>query len=108
LYGAENNKRPFCKETNKKIIDELLRVKPKLVVLSALWSQYPFKDYLADTLNMLNSAGIRTVVIGPFPFWHDHLPKVIEANGLNPQGTLPVALFDHPGKFWVMTRLLKK
>jgi len=94
LYGAENNQRPFCKDINKNITDELLRVKPKLVVLAAFWSQYPFKDYLADTLKMLNSAGIRTVVIGPFPFWHDPLPKVIEANGLNPQGTLPVALFD--------------
>lgn len=94
LYGAENNQRPLCKDTNKNITDELLRVKPKLVVLAAFWSQYPFKDYLADTLKMLNSAGIRTVVIGPFPFWHDPLPKVIEANGLNPQGTLPVALFE--------------
>lgn len=108
LYGAENNKRPFCKETNKKIIDELLRVKPKLVVLSALWSQYPFKDYLADTLNMLNSAGIRTVVIGPFPFWHDHLPKVIEANGLNPQGTLPVALFDSSRKVLGDDKIIEK
>ncbi|MGR5946082.1 acyltransferase family protein [Enterobacter sp. C4G1] len=94
LYGAENNQRPFCKDINKNITAELLRVKPKLVVLAAFWSQYPFKDYLADTLKMLSSAGIRTVVIGPFPYWHDPLPKVIEANGLTPQGTLPVALFD--------------
>lgn len=94
LYGAENNQRPFCKDTNKNIAAELLRVKPKLVILAAFWSQYPFKDYLANTLNMLNSAGIRTVVIGPFPYWHDPLPKVIEANGLNAQGTLSVALFD--------------
>ncbi|UWM62654.1 acyltransferase family protein [Enterobacter sp. CP102] len=94
LYSAENSQRPFCKDINKNIIAELLRVKPKLVVLAAFWSQYPFKDYLADTLKMLSSAGIRTVVIGPFPFWHDHLPKIIETNGLNPQGTMPVTLFD--------------
>lgn len=94
LFGAENNKRPLCKEINKNITAELLHIKPKLVILAAFWSQYPFKDYLADTLKILSSAGIRTVVIGPFPFWHEPLPKVIEANGLNQQGTLPIELFD--------------
>lgn len=108
LYGAENNQRPFCKDINKNITAELLRVKPKLVVLAAFWSQYPFKGYLADTLKMLNSAGIRTVVIGPFPFWHDPLPKVIEANGLNPQGTLPVALFDSSKNVLGNDKLIEK
>lgn len=108
LYGAENSQRPFCKDINKNITAELLRVKPKLVVLAAFWSQYPFKDYLADTLKMLNSAGIRTVVIGPFPFWHDPLPKVIEANGLNPQGTLPVALFDSSKNVLGNDKLIEK
>lgn len=108
LYGAENIQRPFCKDINKNITAELLHVKPKLVVLAAFWSQYPFKDYLADTLDMLNVVGIRTVVIGPFPYWRDHEPKLIEENGLNQQGTLPISLFYSPMNVQGNDKLIEK
>ncbi|MDP9568879.1 UNVERIFIED_ORG: peptidoglycan/LPS O-acetylase OafA/YrhL [Kosakonia oryzae] len=94
LPGAENNQRPFCKNINTHVLNEIISIKPKLVVLSAFWSQYPFDKYLADTLKVLHEAGIRTIVIGPFPFWREPLPKEIEKNGLNTQRTLPVEFLE--------------
>lgn len=94
LIDAENNQRPFCKDINTHVLNEIVRVKPKLVILAAFWSQYPFEKYLAETLRKLHSSGIRTVVIGPVPFWHEPLPKEIEMYGLNAQRTLPIELLQ--------------
>jgi peptidoglycan/LPS O-acetylase OafA/YrhL len=94
LLGAENSQRPFCKNINTNVLNEIISAKPRLVVLSAFWSQYPFEKYLADTLKVLHDSGIRTIVIGPFPFWQEPLPKEIEKNGLNAQRTLPVELLE--------------
>ncbi|QJT79339.1 acyltransferase family protein [Kosakonia sp. MUSA4] len=94
LLNAENNQRPHCKNINTHVFNEILLSKPKLVIMAAFWSQYPFKDYLSSTLKELSKSGIRTLVIGPFPFWHEPLPKEIEIHGLNAQKTLPVALFE--------------
>ena len=94
LPGAENNQRPFCKNINSYVLNEIISTKPKLVILAAFWSQYPFEKYLTETLKTLQDSGVHTVVIGPFPFWSEQLPKEIEINGLHPQRTLPIELLE--------------
>lgn len=93
LIGAENPKRMHCKETNDFILNEILTAKPKIVVISAFWSQYPFNEYLPKTLDKLTSNGIKAIVIGPVPYWQEWLPKELQINGINTKGTLSVDNF---------------
>lgn len=108
LLGAENNQRPFCKSINTHVLKEIISIKPKLVILSAFWSQYPFETHLAHTLKVLHDSGVRTIVIGPFPFWHEPLPKEIEINGLNTQRTLPVELLESKKHLFENDRKIKE
>lgn len=87
LLGADIPERPYCKETNNYIIDEIRNDKPGSVILSAAWIGYskvnPF-ERLKATIHALKDAGVKHVyVVGPIPMWMDTLPNLIEKNGLS-------------------------
>ncbi|RMQ98447.1 hypothetical protein ALP94_04610 [Pseudomonas savastanoi pv. glycinea] len=67
--------RPHCLSINNSILDEIKRVKPEKVVLSASWNYYDWAR-INVTIEALRAAGFTDLeIVGPVPKWKDPLPK---------------------------------
>jgi len=66
----------FCRNANALAIEEILKIKPNLVVIYKAW--HPHYLYLVKpTLEKLQAADIPVLVIGPTPRWSDDLPRMV-------------------------------
>lgn len=81
LIDVDVPQRPNCKSFNQFALETVLRVKPKLVVLGAVWSTAaPELATLDNTIAKLKAAGIRVMVLGPTPFFLKHAPQILADN----------------------------
>ncbi len=82
VIGFESLQRPLCKKINSQVFQKIIKLKPKIVILSADWYNYPqdkiFLNKLQDTISFLKTQGggmINIILIGTFPRWSDPLPR---------------------------------
>ena len=109
LIGYVNPQRKNCFEVNNNISSYIAKNKPKAVILSALWSQYETEKYLPKTLTFLVENNIKNIyVIGPFPFWQDTLPNIVEKFGLTQTGEVSRKYFDDHYNVVKNDKLLRK
>jgi hypothetical protein len=92
----------LCAKSNASIADEILRLKPRRVILFgqwmkiANWQSDPAKESLRNTLHKLRSGIDDVILIGPSPAWQPSLPEVV-FKFWSEFGTLPDRL-DVPPK----------
>ena len=79
---------PNCRSVNSRYFEEISRLKPDIVVLSAYW---PIRiKPLADTIRSLKKAGaLRMVVLGPVPIWKSGLPRLLVESALRDRNRIP-------------------
>ena len=78
LLGLDVAVRPFCKSINDQDFNLIAAIRPNTVVLSAAWTYYDWRSYLAGTIERLRSAGVRHILlIGPTPQWTDKLANLM-------------------------------
>jgi peptidoglycan/LPS O-acetylase OafA/YrhL len=69
-----------CRAFNEDVLQAVERTKPKLVIISANWTQTIFapaaKASLMDAIKRVASAGSRIVVIGPSPQYANAVPSI--------------------------------
>jgi peptidoglycan/LPS O-acetylase OafA/YrhL len=73
-----------CAKSNAAIVDEILRLKPRRVIMFGHWpnplADAPFNPKLdkalQDTLNKIRHGVDDVILIGPFPYWSPNLPEV--------------------------------
>ncbi|MEF4092756.1 acyltransferase family protein [Escherichia coli] len=95
LIGPDIGGRPHCREINNKVSKEIANAKPNTVLLSAIWSVYPMRNYLPDTIKFLKDNGVKNIiVIGPFPVWKKTMIDTIEEIGINAGGTITWDMID--------------
>ena len=63
--------RPFCREFNARVLDEIAQLKPAIVLVSARWDLYMPRridaEHVRATLNRIAASGARVVQVGPSP-----------------------------------------
>lgn len=99
LLGFESSARPACKGNNLKTFELVRKLKPDLVVLTAIW-QYYDRSQLEATIAALKSIGVRhVIVLGPGLTWKD-LPGriVLKLWQDDPLHRVPPARLDY-GRF---------
>ena len=70
IIGLQIDGRPHCKAINDMVAREISDNKPNTVLMSALWSVYPMRDYLPGTIKFLKDSGVKNIIlVGPFPVW---------------------------------------
>lgn len=95
LIGPNIGGRPYCKNINDMVSKDIAKNKPSTVLISALWSVYPMRNYLPDTITFLKDSGVKNIiVVGPFPVWKKTMVDTIEETGVNAGGTVPWDLTD--------------
>jgi len=64
-----------CIDLNQKVIAEIAKQRPEIVMLEAIWHPSPdHVDALIDTVNRLKAVGnMRIVVLGRLPVWYGGL-----------------------------------
>lgn len=84
IVGIRLRERQGCLPINNAIVDRVLKLKPEIVVLSAIWDRYLDYDSAAraekllETIKMIRAGGIRRVVIiGSAPEWTDAVPELL-------------------------------
>ncbi|MGU3496634.1 acyltransferase family protein [Xanthobacteraceae bacterium A53D] len=78
LPGVAIPIRPHCQAFNEQAIAEILRLKPDLLVIAALWMPDPaWLEALGGVLSRLEAAGIPVVVLGPGPVFKRPVPLTL-------------------------------
>lgn len=95
LIGPEIKGRPHCKTINDMVAKEIATNKPNTVLISALWSVYPMRNFLPETIKFLKESGVNNIiVVGPFPVWKRTMIDTIEEIGINAGRTVPWDMTD--------------
>lgn len=95
IIGLQIDGRPHCKAINDMVAREISDNKPNTVLMSALWSVYPMRDYLPGTIKFLKDSGVKNIIlVGPFPVWKKTLIDTIEETGVNAGRTVPWGMTD--------------
>lgn len=77
VFGLEVGYRPGCKEINDSVFEEILRVKPDRVVVTAYWGPGS-PEMMRETLEALRAGGIAQIeIVGPVPRWQTSLPVLL-------------------------------
>jgi peptidoglycan/LPS O-acetylase OafA/YrhL len=81
ILSYDNNS-TTCRKINDYIFDEIQKIKPDKVVLSAAWPNYgDVYKRVADTITQLHKIGIKNIdLVGPLPQWNDSLPRQLYLN----------------------------
>jgi SGNH domain-containing protein len=67
-----------CIQRNQKIPQLIAATRPDIVILAAVWNIYDKADTLRPSVEALQGAGIRKIVIlGTVPVWYSGLPEVV-------------------------------
>lgn len=95
IIGLQIDGRPHCKTINDMVAREISDNKPNTVLMSALWSVYPMREYLPWTIKFLKDNGVKNIIlIGPFPVWKKTLIDTLEETGVNAGRTVPWGMTD--------------
>lgn len=95
IIGLQIDGRPHCKAINDMVAREISDNKPNTVLMSALWSVYPMREYLPWTIKFLKDNGVKNIIlIGPFPVWKKTLIDTLEETGVNAGRTVPWGMTD--------------
>lgn len=95
IIGLQIDGRPHCKAINDMVAREISDNKPNTVLMSALWSVYPMREYLPGTIKFLKGSGVKNIIlVGPFPVWKKTLIDTIEETGVNAGRTVPWGMTD--------------
>jgi peptidoglycan/LPS O-acetylase OafA/YrhL len=71
ILGGANSDNPSCKANNEWTLDTIKKLRPQVVVVSAIWGEYD-RSRLAETIAAIRQLGVRRVIIvGPAPTWKD-------------------------------------
>ena len=89
IVGIAMEDRPFCPSINETTLVRIKKLKPDIVVLSALWPEAlngsrdgtdtsnMARDFV-HTIRSLKLMGVpRIVIIGPAPFWNRPVPEIL-------------------------------
>jgi hypothetical protein len=98
VLGINLKNRPHCHDINEFVIHEIERVKPKVVLLEAVWADVyglpGFFDKLDKTIARLERAGVQRIfVAGQLPMWTDRLPHVLEREFIDKGQPVPARTF---------------
>ena len=88
------NRKPGDEGACRALASQMAELKPDIVLIAALWRQYPHLEGLGETLHFLQQAGVRRIVVmGSVPFWPAQ-PRVLvyRAFKADPQHRLPQRL----------------
>lgn len=78
LVGVDVASRPNCKEFNDFAIFKLRKMRPALVVLSAVWTADPAQIAEIDkTIELLVASGVRVKIFGPSPIYKQSVPLLL-------------------------------
>ena len=66
----------FCRKANQEALDQILKLKPNLVVIYKGWHNGYYAS-LQKTISKFRAAGIQVAVIGPTPRWTEDLPRIV-------------------------------
>lgn len=95
IIGLQIDGRPHCKTINDMVAREISDNKPNTVLMSALWSVYPMREYIPWTIKFLKDNGVKNIIlIGPFPVWKKTLIDTLEETGVNAGRTVPWGMTD--------------
>lgn len=95
IIGLQIDGRPHCKAINDMVAREISDNKPNTVLMSALWSVYPMREYIPGTIKFLKDSGVKNIIlVGPFPVWKKTLIDTIEETGVNAGRTVPWGMTD--------------
>ena len=68
----------LCIQRNQKILQRIAEASPDIVILEAVWDWYDKAETLRPTIEALQRAGTRRIIIlGTVPVWHGGLPAVV-------------------------------
>lgn len=79
----------ICEKNNDFVLSEIKRLRPKTVVMFAVWGSYQenwnknslISQGLLHTIRELKSSGVKEIIVlGPAPKWNAALPKLIYEN----------------------------
>jgi peptidoglycan/LPS O-acetylase OafA/YrhL len=77
LLFSENKKNSSCIKINKFIFNEIVKIKPDKIFLSAGWTDDDL-IYIKKIIEKLRKNNINNIyLVGPSPRWHDPLPKLL-------------------------------
>jgi peptidoglycan/LPS O-acetylase OafA/YrhL len=109
LIGVDIGGRPYCREINDMTSKEIAKSKPNTVLLAAIWSVYPMRNYLPDTIKFLKESGVKNIiVVGPFPVWKKTMVDTIEETGVNAGRTVPWDMTDETRNLRKNDKYLRK
>lgn len=79
IRGLSVRSRPNCQAFNDYALQTILRIKPELVVLSALWwpSDAQSLAQLSETIEILSDAGVPTALLGQGPYYQSYVPEIL-------------------------------
>ncbi|MGY3549405.1 acyltransferase family protein [Bradyrhizobium sp. USDA 4469] len=78
---------PSCVEANRDIVGRIIKARPDVVLLHAIWNLYWQESVIGPTVHSLKQEGIRTILVGPVPIWEQPLPRLY-ANYYAARGTV--------------------
>jgi peptidoglycan/LPS O-acetylase OafA/YrhL len=96
----------LCIERNQKIPQRISEASPDIVILEAVWDVHDKAETLRPTIEALQRAGIRRIIIlGTVPVWHGGLPEVVTTYYVRTGGMIPERIDDyydkHPSDTWM-------
>lgn len=83
LTGETIGKKDVCKEQNRIVLDEIIKIKPDNVLLVGFWDVHGYKS-LKVTIDYLRKYGIRNItLLGSAPSYKDKVPKILARFWIN-------------------------
>ena len=95
IVGKDFITAKYCSATNSFVLDEIERIKPDEIVLSAYWYSYGNRiSLLSETLNLVRkrSPNSRVVIVGNVPLWPGRLPFLMLKHNITLEGLKYVKL----------------
>jgi hypothetical protein len=105
IFEFKPNNRDYCIKKNDFVKEQILKNKPKIIILSAGWFYYSddpsFKTSLSNTLAWLKLHVPQIIVVGPVPF--SHIDQVKYAIRDSESGLIPITF--SPRNFDVLAQI---
>lgn len=80
IADLDIEQRPNCRDVNSEILPFLLRLRPRLVVLSAAWHMNSeIALWLKTTVDQLEQAGIKVAIVSESPAFNTRAPNIAAA-----------------------------
>ncbi|WLB50255.1 SGNH hydrolase domain-containing protein [Bradyrhizobium ottawaense] len=81
IADLDIEQRPNCRDVNREILPFLLRLKPRLVILSAAWHMNSeIAVWLKTTVDQLEQAGIKVAIVSESPAFNTRAPNIAAAH----------------------------